>query len=495
MSADKQSVESTHYDVVISGMGIGGLVCAYEAVCAGKKNILIITNRANDFVRTQRTVLKVEVDLYADHNRIYLQEMISDTNPIKQLAKELYQINDRETVESIIATINKSMEERPELILSLVIPEGHEVTIKALLSQIPHTADNIQDLKMLYSLEKDVAVSLKDIERYLKRRVDEAAEENKTNIDCLQHHQLQTVNLTDGVASVSSLQEIDQEKIVTFTYLVGADGTRHHALDLVNAGFSPPLITHKKDEVEFHEHNVSAYIVVKRKDGLPLELPEISEQSGDEEIKALKEFYISKDGDLVYIFGIDKSSYAKSHNLSFKTNFVGEVPGGLIELDSDQRLTSTSKENILDSIKEKITNALVEAGMKEVELELLTVKPSRKHGVAKDKVKFLFFPTHLETAEKSAVCVNGHYFLLIGDAYRSSFYPLGHGAYDAISYGRYTQEVFQSNAIESFNEVCAEIADKIQTDVKKFQTKKSEYFEEHKENIRDAEIYLASNKL
>lgn len=489
MGADDPA--TTHYDVVVSGMGIGGLVSAYEAILAGQQNILMISNRSSDFVRTQRTVLKLELEMFAEHNRIYLQEMIPQGNPIKQLAKALYKIEDPDTVEAVMTSVNHLPQERFQLIQMLTIPPEQQSTIKECLSQIENTPENYQDLQMLCGLEKDISTSLKDIERYLKRRVDEAAKEHKINMEYLQHHQLERVNLTRGEASIFSVQKKGSIKKVTFTYLLGADGSRHHALDLVNQGFNSPLIQHRKDEVQFHEHNISAYIRVKRKDGLTLVLPEIVEKlEDDSEIKAVKEFYINNDG-LVSIFGIDRSSYIKSQKTSFKTNFVSEIPSNLIEFSSSGELTASDKENMISFIREKVTKALVEAGMQEAELEVSLVKPSRKHGLAKDKVKLLFFSAHPQTAEKSAVCSNGHYFILVGDAFRSAFYPLGHGAYDAISYGRYTGEVLKGHSIEEYNEICMELADKIREEVSKFQNEKEKALEEHKKNIREAEVYLA----
>lgn len=307
-------------------------------------------------------------------------------------------------------------------------------------------------------LEKSLGIAIKEVERYIKRRLDEKPNP-LLQIDFLYESQLSEVDFDAGLAKVKALNGSFEHQI-EFTYLIGADGYKHHAANVLNAGEHNPhikFITSEEPGTPIvspgNRQNAFLYAEMKRTDGQPFHLP-------------VHQFLVfpganletKRDSFAYYVF------YAMlDQNYKKLAEDPTKIKMGLgIELPAHvhQQLKLLPKQEdqaqvVIDYISPYFFERLQRDGVDTSQLKISMVKPSRKHGFFKDNLKFRYFETHLSGAEIVGFERNGKKFGLAGDAVRKPFFHISHGLNDALYEASMLGRVFRGVMdISQYNEKC-----------------------------------------
>lgn len=401
----KKPVPKNYYDVVISGMGPAGLTAAWSALRTGKK-VLMISNRPNKFIRTQKIYLDMhsrQILLAMAENSIMTQEDLKFLNNI--CSHSVIGIKDIERY--IFARLKQSK--------NIEFAHEHE------LSEV-----DLQTGKAKYvpcsKIQEDKSVA-KDLK-------------------------------TDEKSSAINIKPQEIE----FTYLVSADGGNHHALNLannsvknINQKAAKPLIepiTHKPiDSMKKANWHFSVYITIECKSGANLNVEQ-------------ENFIVSfeRRTGCVYALAYDRPSHRKSRQKTIKCNVSGEIPLSVIpENISHLNNNPELKEKVWQYIQNTLQKHFQPNNSEDIQINL--VKKSRKHGPEKDKIKFLTFKITAEKANKAYIKNQDKICLLVGDSYQSPNYQVGHGANTALRLSDFLVSVFSGKkSLEEYNELCEERA-------------------------------------
>ncbi len=301
------------------------------------------------------------------------------------------------------------------------------------------TADSIIDQveeKFLHELTHKVTIAIKDIERYIKRRLDELNEKNGL-INFIYNAMIDSIDSGNGIATIGETQ-------IKYRFLIGADGVSHHAANLFNQSTESNKIIYESIASPAHPYHGSFYVLIEREDGDALKLPEEGHQIG---IKTV--VHEMQSADYLCYLSLDMMSFSKSDEKSVKCNFVSELPEALYQLirSHDEK----SETEALIFAKKIIEAFFEEHKIENDELKISIVKKSTKHGSQKDNIKLVAFETELVQANTAAIREGETVFLLVGDAFRKPNYQLGHGVNDALLHARSTEDIFKREEIDSID--------------------------------------------
>lgn len=248
--------------------------------------------------------------------------------------------------------------------------------------------------------DKDEHIAIKDIQRYLKRRIDETK-----NIVCKFEMTLEEVDIKEGHLTVSFP---DKKIDIEFNDLIAADGSSRQTVDILKkSGY--PIEYEKKHESTF-KNFLNGYLRVKKKNG---EQFDISDRFLDQ--------YTSKNGfDYVYY-----------HHASLRKSDFRVLKFCVTSCISDQDLKKFEED------KEAGWQHLfkvAEQAFSASEYEFIPVEKSQKTGALKDNLKYQIFQRLFYEAEVAGIEVNGHYFCLIGDAFVNPDFYQGIGTNSAIKH-------------------------------------------------------------
>lgn len=267
-----------------------------------------------------------------------------------------------------------------------------------------------EDRLFLEEIFSSATLALKDIERFIKRQLDNF---KKDKIVFLHKAQISNIYMDKGMVVIKSGEQLNSYE---FDYLVGADGHKHHAANVFNENETKKII-YKKDDSPEVKNNISFYITIEPKDDKDTLL-----------LPKGKSFLSTTDDSQRYLCGIslDLHSYEKSNHKKLKCSIAAEIPPSLFK-KSDKELL----EYIQPMIKRYITNT---SGKGELQIHIV---PSRKNS-DKDKLKAQRFDIVVEQANQAAVQdeKNGKAFILVGDAFRTPIYQFGHGANNAFTHAK-----------------------------------------------------------
>jgi len=360
------------YNVVVSGMSIAAMSCAYEALKAGKK-VLIISNRGHEFTRGQRVVLHAG-------SRKYLKDMLTG-----------------------------------------------ECT-------------STHDIKFSEKLDKDVSVSIKNIERYLYRRLVRDFG-NSRQLTMKFNSSLTAVDLSEGSATYQS-DGSSKETRVEFTYLIGADGARRHAHSKVYE----KLPRHYRSEIALvadinPTNHFFAEAIIKSNNGDALALP--AEDLTFTTTPKFKGALYSK-----HARTIDEQTFVP-------VKIVASVPDDIAMIANE----GERKTSLTIYANEVITALLASAGISHENVDIFILKQDiNKASAAIDKSPTLF-QIHVKKCNKATVSVNDHHFVIAGDAFRTSEYDYGHGANDALLHAQALGKHLTSRAsLKDYDTVCQDQA-------------------------------------
>jgi hypothetical protein len=334
---------------------------------------------------------------------------------------------------------------------------------------------NEEDKKFINKLKKRFSIETKEIERFIKRRLDEFG----VQVTSLFQAELDHVKLDEGKAVVRDIKGEKAPLEVRFTHLIGADGIGRHALGKVNEHLSEDEKIHVTEEsmhLIMHFYHASVYVTLKNSDDTPLNLPNteyittvLSERNFSEDASARhlgknednedarwskSTLSLIENGALGYIW-LDRESYQKYEGKQIKCSLVFEIPQELYQLQ-DEKIRHME---ILNRAKRMIITALHDKDVDTNHLEIDIVKNSKKYGIAKDKLKLMPFEVAIEVADKAAISSNNNYFILVSDAYRNPNYQLGHGANNGFSHAKNFGEVLAGKkSLKEYNEDCESLS-------------------------------------
>lgn len=342
------------FDVVISGMGPTGLTVALAALKANKQ-VLLISDRAPGFTRMQNVFVDCP-------RRNYLRSMFQ-MPPKKELPNE----QDLKFVE--------------------------------------------EDLKFFKELNSHLGLGIKDIERFIFRRIQELPQYQ--NLSIQYEAQIQDIDMENGKVTISKTNSPSTSMPfeANFTYLIGADGYKHHALNVLAAQNSLPHRDNPKIETSenVHQFHVTAYITLKRQDGKQLVMPNKHALAG------------THGDNYLYVIRLNKEKYEQS---------LGSTPLKLTvicELPKEIYLTKEKNNDVIFNYVKNIVNQAFSEQQSENGELVIDISNSRKYGFAKNRLKLLTFETSPMEYQRPFYINRDKYFIQAGDALINPDYRFGSG--------------------------------------------------------------------
>lgn len=298
-----------------------------------------------------------------------------------------------------------------------------------LLDMLPKDkALNAEDQKFKDTLENTPYIQIKEIEKFLKRRLDE----HSNNPVYYFNNELAQVDMSKGLAKLKN------DDIVSFNRLVGADGVKRHALKLVNPQLEQRIkFSQQKTISDAHS---SAYLVLKGENVKAEVQAAIAKNNNDERIT-------------FYYEGYHASLLFLRANLNsedpIKCSVTTELPKNIQDLDK-----SAQPDAARDYIEK-----LVRSRFPDVELDIQLVGNSKKYGEVKNKQKHTLYSSPvLEQAQQAGVSVNNKDFFLVGDAFRTPHNMTGLGMLVGFEQARELGKIFKGEAkVQDFNKASTQL--------------------------------------
>lgn len=318
----------------------------------------------------------------------------------------------------------------------------------------PHSEKlNPFDKKFLKNIYKEISLALKDVERFIFNRLNEMKNKG-AKIDFVFHSELSEIDLKNGSATISPCEnQNDQSKApkvdrpIHFQYLIGADGVNRHALHVLNKNPDQSgIIINKTAMQPLRQHHVSAYLTIERVDNKQLNLSD-------------RGMLLLTNDEYASGMLFDVASYNKSEKKSVKCSFTCELPD---EIYDNAQNDHDLKKNTILFIENKVDKTLKHYQLDNGALKIKIAKNSQKYGYDKDKIKFLIFRSDITQASIASLTMNNHSFVLMGDAFRSSFYQIGHGVGNALKHAQTFALVLRGSvSLDEYNNICNEIAKEV----------------------------------
>lgn len=395
--------QSERYDVVVSGMGPSGLLTAILALLSDK-SVCVITNRkAGVYSREQKVVL--------DENARHLL---------------------------------------------------HEIYIKS--SARPRLQENIDDITFLKLIDDKHWIPISMVESFLHRQLQALGVNPQNTLKIYDESSLTDVHLQQGKATLKPLNQDEaheSEVALQFDHLIGADGTGHHSLDLVNDNLPRKRqIKHSKDFNNPHPYHIGIQ-------NIRIKLPESHQQKDQEETH----INVAKDG-LYYSVVLDKKQTSDEATCNITCEITKELYDALHEA---RAALMNANEETSDEQYEKLNEDLLLA---EVNIEAFVIQkiitalnqddlqiilPRDTHG----RLVMSSFISVLMQASKPSIMMknedgNTVLYTLIGDSFRTPYYPLGHGLNDSFREAIAMKSLFESDeksfksALKEYNSICSQ---------------------------------------
>lgn len=344
---------------------------------------------------------------------------------------------------------------RPQVV---VLEPARKTQLMNMIGQGEHLDES--DISFLDSLSTSAEIKLATVQRFILNRIKNQGKSGAiAPVEVLYETTLpqgkDKLDFKNGMATISTN---GVEKSVRFGHLVGADGASSSTLELVNATLKDSEKIARKTPKDMQHlegtYHLGAYVKISLKNGQEIQLPEkefVSSFLENKHDEGLTE-------NQLYFLRFDKRSHEKSKKLFVKLGFIGEIPkhlfdeiqtlnneisrlnAGIKKLQEEEQNGSFHQAS-LAHLKEQITakkeqrqniaiayvrrSAADYLGFKESDLEV-TITSSKKRP-EKNSLKVLTFQGGSKQADKAVVQANGHGFYLIGDAYFTPNYPVGHG--------------------------------------------------------------------
>ncbi len=293
--------------------------------------------------------------------------------------------------------------------------------------------------------DKREHVAIKDIQRYLTRRL---AEQKNGKCIFLYDSAVSEINTEKSTLTIETGKDLTK-KITTidFNCLVLAEGTqRSTAKKLAESGhpieFKTLFTSHQK-------YMTSGYFSLKRKDEKPFEIQSAT-------VLPVSAFYketLPAVGCMYY----NRSSHIKKNKTAVKFYIAVAIPLNFYE---EFKKNSSMGIKFLKSRAEDICNDF----FKDIEYEVTPVKPSKKLdgvGAVKDKLKYQVFPRDFIKAKSAGMMIAKSSILCVGDFFKNPNFYLANGGNDANSQGIKAGDFILENiTLEEFNQFSEDLVEK-----------------------------------
>lgn len=371
-------------NVVISGGGPSAYLDAWVALKNGK-TVMLVSDRSFESERFQRVSLDPE-------NKEYLLNMLKNDNEFRKL-------------------------------------------------EVPR---DDKDIKFLVELMNSSSIAVKDVEDFLKRRLNEL--NTAEQLVYVEKSRFKKININDRTVTIEPINpEIkSEERQVKFDYVICADGNNHHAVKVLNENLAAdqPPITYKEMAKPTHPYHANAYITIERKDHEELEIPAkqvVSEADSQGLISVLTFHPVSKS------FADEKKETYKKR---IKCFINGEVPKEIYDAIkirnenlSDDDLRQQQEKQITDYFQNKIQNSFQHRNLNDDAELNIGIKNTGEHN---DKLRAQAFDVNPFMANQVGLELNEDEFMVVtGDAARGSNYQLGFGFNNAFDHARRLGDVFK----------------------------------------------------
>lgn len=304
-----------------------------------------------------------------------------------------------------------------------------------------------KDKKFIHALNHNTAIAIKDIEWYLKRRVDVLNQ--KINLATFDYQSIiKSVSLEKGLAEIDHMQhssnQVNTSTLIKFNYLIGADGARHHAANKINEAKQGTITYTPLLNPEYKYHG-SLYLQIENETKTYFDIPK-----NDYYLMLLDSEY--EKSKFFSFLSFDTASHKKSNGRVMKCHFVGEIPFSLYQLIKKNDENKATQ--FIQFVNQAVYQAFYDSNINTESLKTSVVKNSQKHGLEKDKLKITFFKTNTMRASTPSIKNENNYFCNLGDAEQSSNYQLGHGANNALFTARKAAKMLLHKDVNKYNAWC-----------------------------------------
>lgn len=405
--------KNDNFNVVISGGGPVALASALEAIKAGKR-VAIISERDIDLPNPEEQRM-----VFSRGQRIFLDEQ----------------------------------------------------TRYYLLKQFPPDfRNNPDDLKFFMNLTTNITIKVREIERFLYRRIDEERKKNNDIVEFFNKREVKDIDMENGNAIIGPSRKEQQsnasQRAIKFQYMIGADGAAHHAANKLNANpNSQDVIKYKDIPAPKHPYHAAVSVNIRGENG-PLKLPR----------NQFIEVATKMDDEKTYLAGISLNR-RKNDPDTIKCVFGGEIPKQLFD-QIQQAKTEQQKKDVREDVIKHMKKVIAkELGVepKDLAIDFRTMREfDEKKGVKREAheayqkakshiLNLQAFETTLKRADKAHYEKNDHHFLLAGDAYRIPNYQFGHGLNHAFKHAQYIGEVVSGKISASeYDKRCHDLSKEIE---------------------------------
>lgn len=332
-------------------------------------------------------------------------------------------------------------------------PDTRDQLIKMISQESPeYQIEHEQFIKDLYNLP---LIAVKDVESFMLSCIEKIPQGKVT---CLYESKIFDINLERGDCVITSIKDGLYSESFTFTWLIGADGAKHHAVNIFNRGMRKNRqITYEKIPSPKHDYHIASYVTIEKKDGGGLQLPT---KSDDQILMAMVD---DNETERSYL-SIIAFAHLEEFQKVARVNFGGEIPEDIyhnnLPIVNGEDGDSDLNERVGNYIKNSITQVLDKYGYSNGELTVKLVHKSQKNPM-KDKLRLVVFKTDLEQANRAVFEMNGHIFALVGDAYRLPNYQFAHGLNNGIAHARKLGEIFDETlSLSEYNNFCQQESEK-----------------------------------
>lgn len=442
-------------DVLVSGMGPAGLAVAYEAAKQGKR-VVILEKRDGQFSRSQRVYIGMAERKYLvemrlgkdnDHGKFPDACAYECLRVLSKLERKAFFAELRKIAQlgesQKLAAVNQLKKE-------LATYKSDDATMLSLIDMLDEKYDqlqtiisNYQDAKLInealnpFNPQAAAAqIPIRHIERYLLNRIEDLNINAGCNIvDVMTHSSM--VDLDDNGCKLMARVETTSKdnapvvSLISFKYLIGADGVWHPSADIVNNKL--PWY----DKIQYERIRKEAF---KKSDHLFIHF---KLQSGNCDLKLAKDFCIlsasppaEPAASCINFVSFDLHSYESSGKQSIKCVVISEMADSL-KPSSDSQFPMT---NIMAYVKRCVLLSNAIPGLSEDDMEIEILAHPRKN----NRPQMLMFSNgDAMKANKMYVHLNDRqHYILVGDANFHPDYQHSHGTRDALNQAQSLAKVF-----------------------------------------------------
>ncbi len=285
-----------------------------------------------------------------------------------------------------------------------------------------HNHEDVIFFNLKISRNTETTVELKDIQRYLLRKLDLMSKNSEfPHITLLHGHSV--VGIDPFNQNVTLKNESDnKEQKINFAHFVEADGAKHQAADILNKGTDGRFKIEYKDVPYQPRPKESGTIALNVKSGHQLDprKPRDVKKFEPEQLARLKKY------------GWNQPYFPKGYVFSNQKNtklFVsGEIPKSIYDLKD-----KVKQREALIAWGKVMANILLGYPPEALMLIEKSSKRKPKKTEAKNKIKTTAFPLELKHAELPCIQLDqGGSYVLVGDANKNANFFFSHGVNDAI---------------------------------------------------------------